>query len=349
MAPITGAQTVLIAKKTTTFGTEVAASTGDKLGVTGFTPADDSDLIPANSLGTGLVMEVNTERGNVRATAALSMITGYENGFDLFLAQMLGSPAAPTEQTVGQGDYQHVISMSTANANNGWLTLARLLKSDTVESFPSCAVTSMKFSVKSPTAPLTVDIDLVADQRIRTSAINTPSVLNASTMKDQTSIIVKNESEFLIDLASTGALTSADRVAITDWNLTLNRPLRITPEIKGVAGNGEFDSDGFVTGELQITMSKMNAVTFWDAVDSGAFFKSSFIVNGAAIGTGVNRMFKMNLPRLKILKLPDYNLSEAGNNPVSVTFTIYAADAAPTGFTSVYPQATLINTRTASY
>lgn len=350
MAAITGSQTKLAIKKTTTFGTEVAVGALDAMGVRSFTIKEDADTLEGNSLGTGLVMETNTEKGNTRYSGSFSMVGGYENGFDMLLAQFFGAPAAPAEQTVGQGDYLHVLGMSTANANNGWLTGARTLSSGHAESYPSMAVTALRLSVGAPTAPLVADIDVVMDQVVLDSATNSVAVINAATLKDQTyNILVKRESEFLLDTEASGALASGDRVAITAWNLTLNRPLRSTPEIKGTPGDGEFASDGFVNGTLSVTMSKLDALTYFDAANNGTLFKSQLIVSGAAIGTGVNRMFKLALPRMRLLTRPDYNLADAGNNPQSMTWQIYAAGAAPTGFTSVYPQATLINTRTASY
>lgn len=349
MAAITGAGTKLIAKKSTTFGTETAASTLDAMGVQSFSPSTSGDTIEGNSLGTGLVMEINQEVGNLNHTASLALVAGYQNGFDVFLAQFFGSPAAPTEQTVGEADWLHVISMSVNNAQNGWVTIARTLTSTVAESFPSCAVTTMTLTAATPTSALTASFDLLCSDRVRDSVVNTHGVITASTLKNQTSIIVKNESEFMINAASDAALDSGDLVAITNWVLTLNRPLVSSPEIKGTPGNGEFSSDGFVNGTLAITMSKLDAMTFFDGFEDGTFFKSEFSVEGAAIGAGENRMFSIRLPRLKLLTPPEYALSEPGNNPVDMTFQVFAADAAPSGMSSVYPQARLINSKSTTY
>lgn len=349
MAAITGSQTKLILKKATTFGTEVAASTLDAMGVQSFTPSQSSDTIEGNSLGTGLVMEVNQEVGNVGFTAALNMVAGYQNGFDVLLAQLFGDPATPAEQTTGEGDYLHVISMSTENAENGWVNIARLLTSTVAQSFPACAVTGMTLTAAQPTTGLVAAFSLICSDAIRDSAVNTVAVINAATLKDQTSIIVKNESEWLINEASDSALSSGDRVAITNWVLSLNRPLATSPEIKGTAGNGEFVSDGFVNGTLAITMSKLDAMTFFDGADDGTYFKGSFIVEGAQIGAGENKLFQINFPRLKLLTQPDYALAVPGNNPVDMTFQIFAADAAPSGMSSVYPQVSIINEKSTSY
>ena len=330
------------------YGTALACE--DKLICESFTYNENATTLSTNSIGSGGLMQSDASRGNIAGSFSCEMIMGYENGFDKFLTQMLGVAATPTEQNVGEADYLHVIAAS-GSLNARFLTIAFESSSTTVIEFPSCTVTDITITMDNPANYCRASITGTFDQMVLTGTENSNAELQALTVPDTELAKIEQSDEFLINLASSGALTtSTHRLAITSYVLNLSRAQRFQPEIKGSAGNGSPIADGRpLAGTLALQLKNHVDNTWETAASAGSEYKSSIKVEGAAIGSGDNKKIEILLPRMQIPSTPDYGLNDPGTNPTSLTFELSEASANPTGMSDTTPYFEITNERTTAY
>lgn len=349
MATITGNEAKLSIVKATTWGTEPSASTGDLAQVNSYAVAESATELEGNQLGAGLGMLNDIERGNVSHEVSLEMVAGYQNKADVILASFFGSPTSPTEQTTGQGDYLHVINASTSLHANGYVSFAEKVTSSDAISVPTAAVQSITLSHEEPTSELLLSATLLGSG-LDLSPVNNVAALDAATTANQVKVYVKRESYWLINTQSSGALsTGSHLICPVSASITLSRNMIVRNTPCNSAASPVPGADGFFEGELTLELPTLEALTYFTGAEAGTIYKASLTVEGAAIGTGVNRRFELRLPGLKLLTSPERALSEAGDNPVTLNFKVLAALTNPTGMTSVRPQLRIINTRSTVY
>lgn len=346
MAALLGSTTNIIYKLgtiATPYGTALSGGANDLLLVNSLTHALGADILPTPAIGSGLSMRKGSARGNLTPTVSLDMPGGFRNGMERILAQFFGAASVGPEITVGSGDYKHTLTMNPS-PNTVYGTIAFEGTDAAVFEYPSCACTGFTLTAVNPISVVGFTPAFLADKRVITGSVNTNASLNAATQTDSEVAYIDHEDDFWIDTEASVALSAPDQNNITGYTLTLSRPQEHSREIKGTPGAGSPFSTDLITGTLAVTFSKLNDMTWFTANDAGTTFKSKFLLEGQPIGAGGSvRSIAIYLPRMKVVTSPDYNLTGAGNNPVTVTFELYAADAAPTGMTSVYPYMEIVN------
>lgn len=350
MAKIKGSETPIIMKLGTTggtYGTAVAASTGDKIACK-ITPSITRQELTISPIGSNIVMSQESQAGRVTPVVSISGDAGYQSGVDKVFAQFFGAVTAPAEQTVGEDDYMHRFTLnSTSNAIYNTFAY-KLASGDTLE-FPSCAVRSLSLSVPEVHSIMQYTAELLGNKAELSSAVNTAAVVAAATIANSEVITVAEDDDFWINVSSAGALSSGDQFNITSYNVTLNRPMDFIGNVKGSAGNAAPVDQDIVSGTLSVTLQEQADKTYWTAWDVGTVYKSRFNAEGTQIGAGVNKAIKIYLPLMKLIDPPDYSVTEAGFNTVTLNFNLYAAAANPTGMSSTYPYIELINDRSTTY
>jgi hypothetical protein len=349
MAKISGNEAKISIKKAPTWGTEPAIASGDLVQVNSLSWDESVDTIDSNNIGAGLGMRTSLERGNVSHELSLDMAVGYENKADVLLASFFGDPQTPVEQNVGEGDYLHRILASTTLNDNAYVSVVAKITSTETISLPTVSIESITLSHEEAPGDLTLEVSGLASD-LDLTPINNAAALNASTVANQLKVKVTRGSYWLINPESSGALaTSANEICPISATLELTRPQVVYSAPCNTTGTGAPGSDGFLEGTLTLELSGLDDLTYFTAAAAETSYKAKFHVEGAQIGAGDPYTFEIYLPKLVLEASPDYSLSEAGDNPVTLTFNVLAATVSPTGFSSPRPYLEIINTRSTVY
>lgn len=293
-------------------------------------------------IGSGKQMIDTATRGNFKPSIDLTMDARYRDCMAFILAQFMGTSGAPVEQTGGQGDYKHTITFNTTmNAKYG--TLAYESASATVIEYPTTACQSIRFALDDAPGILEFGASLIANTALITGTTNSNASMAAATLVDSEVIAYAFEDTFRMNAASGGAVGGGDQYNITSFELNLERPQEIMGEIKGSSGNSDPIASGLFAGTLTLGVKSLEdhaKFTEWSAETPQ---KCSLNIQGTQIGTGVNKAITINIPRMLLVQEPQYTLSSEGVNPLTLTYVLLQASAAPTGMSSVYPYFEIIN------
>jgi len=343
-ASITGAQTKAGVKIASTWGTAVACGVGNSFAGE-ISPSFNVSEITSRQIGSGAYMLSTATRGSVIPTISLTADMGYRNNCDVLLAQFMGTAPAPTEVTVGQADWKHVLSFnSTLNAK--YVTLAFETTSATVMEFPTCAVQSVGIATTGVPGYIDFTAELLANTVELSSAVNTNATLANCTFTEGVPELVAVD---LVDKFRTNAQTGAavaggDQYNITGFNLALNRPQEIVPEIKGSAGNSAPLATDLFDGTLSVEVRQLVDHAYYTIWSAETARKALIEIEGTQIGTGTNKKLSIYLPRMLLVTEPQYALTDQGTNTMSLEFRLLKAATAPTGMTgSTYPYFEIVN------
>ena len=344
MASITGAATDAILKIGSTYGTATTGGAQDKLAFTGLTQSLGESVLEAIQLGSGVIMSKDATKGAIAPSVQVDMLVGPRNLADLIFFQFFQVAPATVEETGGQGDYRHRLTFTQAISY--WLTLAFDADTANVIEYPSCAVRRITLAVNTVPGYLTLSAEMLANTRVISSTTNDASELAAATVPTDTELFaVAFEDDFQLNAQSGGALSTSDQVNITSYSLTLERPMEFVGEIRNATGNSQAIATDLLKGTLTIGLKEKADQTWFTANDAETAYKSKLIVEGTQIAAGGNRAIRVFIPRMKLIQSPEYNLTDPGVNPMTLTFQLFGAESAPTGMDSVYPYVEFVNTR----
>lgn len=346
MASISGSLTNAAVVKAGTWGTAVAASTGDKY-IGEISHSLNESVLNARSVGSGLIMPLGFTRGNEKPTVNLTGDAHIHGVFGKVLSQFMGADSVGSEITASQGDYKHTITLATSQSK--YLTVAYESSSATVHEFPTCSARSL--TIRTPQIPgyLEFAAELVANKLELSTSTNANATIAAATLVDTEILAPTSEDDFWIDTQASGSLASGDQFNILSYELNLLRPQDSANEIKGSAGNGSPIYTGDFSGTLKITVKELADHSLYTYFANETALKCRFTIEGSQIGSGSLKSLNVYIPRMQLIAAPDYSLSSPGVNPVTYTFAISAATSNPTGMSSKYPYFELINTLSTGY
>jgi hypothetical protein len=330
-------------KISSTWGTAVAASTGDKLLAEISHSLNESELL-ARAIGSGNAMITNATRGSDKPTVTITGDAQYRGAFGVVLAQFMGTAAVSAEITASQADYRHTLTFNTT-LNAKYFTTAYESSAATVHEFPSCAARSVTISTPSVPGYLQWQAEAVADRLQLSTAVNTNAVLQAATLSDTEQIAVAFDDDFWINATSGATLASGDQFNVTSYELNLTRPQESANEIKGAAGNGSPIATDLFSGTLTITVKELADHTYYTYFTNETNLKCRFTVEGSQIGTGQLKSLNVYIPQMQLISAPSYSLASPGVNNVTYTFRLSKASANPSGMTSTYPYFEIVNGR----
>lgn len=337
---------VALSQSADTWGT--AEAVAEKLVVESFTWGENPNKLQSAGIGSGGIFSDNMQRGAFSVSGQIVMNIGYDNGFPLFLAQFLGVSGTPTEQNGGEGDYLHEITFEAA-LNTRFLTLAAETSSTTVVEFPSVAATQITISAAGAPNYVTATIDWLGSEALYSGTTNDNSALDALTQTSSEMSLIDPSDGFWINAQAGGALSSGDKLNITDWTLTMSRPQSFVPEIKGASGNGSPVQTDKVVGSLGINLKQLDDNTYLTAAQSSTEYKSQLSFDGAQIGSGDNAGYTFYVPRMVLIDTPSYSLSSPGLNPYGINFDILEASSNPTSMSDTTPYVEVTNETTSDY
>lgn len=341
MAILSGARTNAILQSAPTWGTAVQGGAGDKLRAE-ISPNFNVEALQLRQIGSGVAMIEDVIRGNLKPSIGLTLDAGYRNCLDILIAHFMGTSGAPVEQTASQADYKHTITFNPT-LNPKWLTHAYETSTTTVIEYPSCAVRSLGLSLNDAPGILEATAELIANNVVISSTVNTNASLQGATNTDVEPIAYSFDDTFRMNAASGSTLSGSDQFNIVGFALNLTRPQECQGEIRAAAGNASPVETGLFEGTLQITMSSVIDHTRFSEWLAETAMKCSLNIQGTQIGSGVNKAITINIPRMKYEAEPNYSIAGPGVNPYTATFRIIKAQSNPSGMTSTYPYFEMIN------
>ncbi len=344
MGSVSGSNTVTGVKVSSTWGTAVAVGAGNRLPAE-ISFSDNVTEIVSREIGTGNAMASIFTRGQIQPSVSLTMDVGFDNNFDVLLAQMMGTASISAMITVGQNDYRQTVTYNTT-LNAKYLTMAFTATDAGTIEFPSVAINSATIRTSSIPGILEASFEGVASDIEHSSAVNTYAVVTASTARTgNENVTAAFDDKFWINNTSAGALAGGNQLNITSYELSLTRPQTTVNEIKNSLGNSAPINDGLFEGTLTIGLKELPDLTQFGDWDLETTKKCRLTLTGSQIGTGSFRSLDIYIPQMQLVSAPQYSVSSPGINPVTLTFKISKASANPTGMTSTYPYFEIVNTR----
>lgn len=343
MALISGKEAICGIVSTSAWGTETA--TDKLLAFDTFNFGVSHQTLESASVnGLGQIMAEDMERGATTITPSITMKLRSGGNWEYLLAQFMGTAGAPTEQSVGEGDYLHSLVLNTS-ANPKYFTLAVKDASATTYVYPSVAVTGVDIAFSDVPGVLIGTFSMVADSIELSSATNTTAVLGGLSAPTTAPLVVDADDELLVNAQDGIALSNGtDCVNHVAFSLSLQRPQQSFNEVKCAAGNAEPSETGLFTCEVNVTERGQSDHTIIQRGVDGDFIKLSFDNQSTTqIGTGLYHQFKILVPKAKLVEEPSYDITGPGFNQISYKYNALVASANPTGMSSTYPYFELIN------
>lgn len=329
-----------------TFGTAELLAAGDGFCFNSLVHSTNPTELSAAPLGCGFQMLKEATQGALSPAQTVETNPTYQDAMIAAIATFFGTAAAPVEQTATEGDYLHQFLY---NATLAFGTLAFESSTTTVIEWPSAYASTLRIAASEIPNYLALGVDFVSGDRELSSATNTNGTMASVTISDDEQIIVNHDSDFQINLQSGGALSGSDQLDIVSYELTLSRPKRYVREITGSLGLSAPVADGLMEGELTVVLNELADHTYFTASEADTVYKALFEIEGTQIGAGLNKTFRVNLPGMQLVQDPNYDISDAGLNPHTLTFKLLEADTAPTGLTDTKPYIDVINERSTAY
>ena len=343
MASISGANSSGCIQVASTWGTAVAAGTGDKFAGEMSISANGS-VLSSRTIGSGQFMRSNFTRGSYIPTASITADLGYRNNCDTLIAVFMGTSGAPTEVTASQADYKHTITFNTT-LNAKYVSFAFTDTGSTSQELPTAAVRSIGISTQSVPGYLDFTAELLGNAINYPGTTNTYAVTAATTFTEGTPELVACDfvDAYRTNAQSGGSIATGNLYSITGFDFSMTRPQEIIPEIKGSAGLSAPVASGVAEGTFNVTVKELADQAYYTVWSAETAQKASIDIQGTQIGSGTNKTFKLLLPRLLLVQEPQYALSSDGVNTLGLNFTIAVAGSNPTGMTSTYPYFEITN------
>ena len=329
--------------KASTWGTAVAASTGDKLQDVNITYALNESILKRRGVGSDKGFQFGATRGAELPSVQITGDIGVRNRFDFLLAQIMGSAAVSAEITASQGDYKHTLTWNSS-ANSKLATIAFENSTGTTVEFPTVALTQMVIRSTSIPGYLEYQAQGIANKIEYSSSTNTNAVLQAATLADSELLSANYDDDFWINAQAGSSLSSSNILAGTKFELTLNRPQACAQEFRGAAGLAAPLAQEEGSATLKLDLSGLDDHTYiaYHIAETG--LKAKFTFEGSQIGSGSNKSLLIYIPRMQMLAHPQNDISSKGVNPAVYMFECGVADSNPSGMSSTMPYFEIYNT-----
>lgn len=359
-ASSTGDQLIGLAKGST-WGTSPAL-----MGATGirgrYTLTANREEWRSSDVGMGLFV-ADLKKLGVSVSIQLTFDVFFGHHGTMLMAMVLGSDTA-SETTSSQGDYAHAMNLTSANTGLFTNFVASYgPASGNVLEIPSVKWHDMTLSMP-VNGVMQATFTGMGDRIVTTSTVNDRDDLAALTFQDfsdtddRYAAYGECDDYFRINATGGSGLTSGDEKEILSAELTLSRPLVPLRTLDGC--NSRYTKEPAqtdpTTGTLtvqfgEINSSEIDLLGLWSSFTKQ---KAELYLAGSQIGTGVDRSFKFQLPKLEAAGDFPAGFDLPNNNTLmqpTVTFNLLKAASAPTGMTGIvnYLRATAVNGRATGY
>ncbi len=318
------------------YGTPTQAGAGHLMAIDNETFAINSDELTEVPVGSGVEGKVRSEIGNTNPGGTLTQTVRTEDAFDALIASMFGQE---TVTTVSAGAvFLHSYTMQTQSLHN-LVCFAKEKDSTGVEEYIDGIVTGIQLSA-SINQYLKGTATLINSLRRISGTTNTNASMASATQPTNYNLSFRDVSRLWLNARTGGALSSGDVInTLTAIDINIQRLREYISTARGATGKevARVTGEPPMTGIMTLTLSKQDGQAFWTYFDTGTELKASFLIEGPTI-TGAHKYYiRVDLPCLKVVKEPRYNLSGGGVQPVTVELDVLVPSSAPTGMGSVYP------------
>ena len=284
-------------------------------------------------------------------TGNLSLECVYK-GLEHIFASALGfCNYSESPETVAAGVYKHTFELAENLHTQSWAAGDGILagsgylagdkkarrgtlcvdKSVSIWEYASCMIQTL--SIKGNSKAVTLDLELLPYDLDRSSAVNTSSASWSVPDDDWESVLFQDMELWIDDSSTSTALTSADAVGISEFEIKLENRLKVYQDSQSGLYIAEpmREEKRMVTGSF--TMPRYESDDFLDKLDAGSYMMAMMRFTGSEIGaTGHYNMLWVWLPSLLFDKV-DAPLQNAGLVSVTHEFTGYIPLlSAPAGF-----------------
>lgn len=339
MATISSEKVIAGFKKATTFGTEVAITSGKYLYCSQISiSGGDEDFFPRDTGLDSFRTNIARLARNVNVTITCDLT--YSQAWLGLVSGCLGTESTPSETTGSQGDYSETIDPATSTAGI-FYTFCYNIETDRVIAIPSLKITGFTIE-QAINGAGTVTIQGIADTVLESSTNAYATISGLTQYFYETSTLGGTNHYARFAAASSGSMSGSDDKTILSYSWSFNRPHQTRFGLRGA--NTRYTMEplqvGPVESTLTIRMSELDNASFdlWGTWVAGTVLKGEIFVDGTAIGSGVNRSYKFQFPRL----IPRGQIPsghDVANNASlfqpEITFECAKATSAPTGMSGV--------------
>ncbi len=330
MDEITGREIIVALAKGETWHTPVECGPGDGLLI--LTDGIKTDIKPEDDDSAGQAFIHDSDAGEQTADGPWDAYMRYE-GFDLVLALLMGVAGAPTRVALTAA---YANSYTLASKVDGLFATAAIKKlTSAIWEYPSVKIHEFKISGEM-NKPLKISFGLICDKLDRDSEVNDVTTMATVTIPDtKNRIIMNKDSVFRMNDQSAIALSDADKIYPSAFELTFSRPMD-TEAVAGQDGRAEPADNGFPLAGLMLKFPRYNAANNAFFSDWEAFTPKKFDMTflGATIEATNRYLFRVSAPHVKVVA-PDAPMSGPGKIPMSMQCRFYGASAAPLGMAAL--------------
>lgn len=342
----TGSNTHLGITLSSTFDTVVAAGSGHKVQVDNINHAKGLTELTESPIGSGLSMQQDTATGDFNPTVSISKtFRDLDQGIALISAFLGKETAAAT----GSG-YVHSISHN-AYSITAYANLAFTPDSANCIEYVNGVVTKLGLTVN-PNDYVKSTFDLLfTDQKI-TGTTNTAATLSAaSEVSGRQNFIARPAHYVRMNAQGGAALTNSDAIAVTNVEITMSKDMELVGEIRGASGYSapRFSGSPQFSCDVKLTFKNLQDLTYFTAVNAGTEYKLDIVIQGNLISGSTYRQLELLIPRAIIVTDPDFNVTNPGDNELTITLRALVATSVPSGMFDTYPHVKVTNSRSTTY
>lgn len=336
-------------------------TTGAKGGILHYESFDDQD-----EYGRKIVLSQNNEPVDellLENVAGFNVVCegAYDQHMNILLANFFGnSTGSPAEQTSSQGDILHVMDLQETSVGK-YFTISRLIESDVVVEYPSCQVQSFTFGGPVNGVP-TLSAQCICDQAVLSTAsgasvVNSNSDITGDSLPSALDYAISNGAATYcrIDDADTSTLNSSDDREIVYWEIRGTRQLERRWVMRGSGTRYTLEPRQHSPWQFMLALrwSEVN-----DAKHDPRKWRDDRLeqlcelsIQGAAIGTGENKQYTLQVPSMKIGDaVGGYGSFRGQSFAPDAVYNCFRRSAAPTPFSGVTaPRLSITNLWAQSY
>lgn len=298
-------------------------------------------------------------QGNKILNADVTQQLGFGSGWERMLAQMLGNSSTPVEQTPGQGDYKHILTLAD-NPNQYFGTLAWETASESVIELLNTITESVSLSLSDLNDYVNASALLLGNavEFDATQAVNNNADLQSLTAIEKELIEPKCKNGYLLikkviddGTSDTALVKVSDVFNVSSVDFSLSRDVEQVNELTGGDCAGlQLNGDPY-TGTVSFEVRKhvSNSIMSYIDWDENAYYFAELVFEGSQIGTGVNKSIKFKFPKLAWASSPNYDITDEGINSYTLNFNLLSSENILPNFTTRNFEVELINTRANQY
>lgn len=354
MARITSVNADAGIAKASTWGTAVAPTA--KLRYLSLAVETEAEVLRLRGHQTIQQRTIRLGRQNVTVTATLPLTFGGE--WLMLWALLAGTNSAPSEQTIGEGDYLQ--NLDIADLHSLFCSLS--WKGETEVAYEIPSVKWVQATIQgAENGQGVVIFQGIGDRLLHTGSGATASVANleALTHNQTEEDVVFNSTNLYHrygDYSTGTPLSSTHDQETKSFELIIQRPCTPDHCFRGASTPYTLEpyQSGITIGSMQFTIAALDDAKTDPLLNfrNETYKANEIFVDGSQIGAGVNTSLKMQVPYGKIVKPSGLGIAgQATRSRPSVTLELGAPATAQNGMSGVLSLVRLvtIGTRTTAY